>query len=123
MIRAIAEEKKIVKMVPIIPIKLPIAVMSFISPPPRLSLPVKSLKTYAVARKTTKLKTAPLKADFQVTSVAGKKEIAIPITISGNEITSGMICWLKSIKKMIIPAEMNMMYLKKTGFKLEPVEI
>ncbi len=81
-------------MVPIIPIKLPIAVMSFISPPPRLSLPVKSLKTYAVARKTTKLKTVPLKADFHVISIAGRKETAIPITISGNEITSGMICWL-----------------------------
>jgi len=91
MTKAINEEKSTVNKVPHTPRKAPIAAMSLISPPPRLSFPVTFWKKKAVNKNTKKPDNAPIPADIHPISVFGNNEKSKPVTISGSDNLSGII--------------------------------
>lgn len=85
------EEIIIVKIVPTIPRKLPMAAISFMSPPPKDSRFINLSKAILVIQKRKKPKAVPITASTNFRSDAGNREKSKPIKSKGKEITSGMI--------------------------------
>ena len=101
-------------MLPCNPQKLPIAVIYFISPPPKPSFLVIVLKRRATIKKITNPNREPNNENLKLTSVCGNIENKTPITIKGKESISGIILWKRSIKKIIKLTDNNSRYLKNT---------
>ena len=78
---AIKDDKKITITLPTTPINVPIAAISFISPPPRTSFFTAALTAAPIIRKIRNHAPPPIKAGKMPTSVPGIKAKIKPIMV------------------------------------------